>query len=57
MNNKFYEWVAYRLPKKLVYWCAIRLGAFGTTGNKYGNTEVTSVRFTTLLNRWEQNDK
>ncbi len=51
--NRFYSWLAYKLPKKLVYWCAIRFGAFGTTGNKYGNTDVTSVRFITLLNRWD----
>jgi len=51
IRNSFYEWVANRLPKKLVYYATIRLGVNGTTG-KYSNTNVPSVRFMTILKRW-----
>lgn len=47
----FYKWFVYKLPKELVYYCTIRLMAYGTTG-KYSNTNVGNVRAITLLKRW-----
>jgi len=49
--DKFYEWIAYKLPKRLVYFAAIRLMAYGTTG-EYSYTSVTHVRMMTVLKRW-----
>ena len=49
--DSFYLWLSYRLPKRLAYYATIRLGVNGTTG-KYSNTNTTSVRFMTVLNRW-----
>ena len=55
MKNTFYEWLAYRLPERLVYFVAIRLMAHGTSG-EYGKTNVTAVRAITLLRRWEKDN-
>jgi len=44
--------VAWLLPRYLVYWAAIRVGAHATVG-KYGNTEPGTLPFTTALQRWQ----
>lgn len=31
MRNKIYEWIAYILPKKVLYYCVIRIWAKLTT--------------------------
>ena len=49
--DSFYSWLAWKLPKKLIYYATIRLGVNGTTG-KYSNTNTASVRFMTILKRW-----
>lgn len=46
--DKFYEWLAYRLPKKLVYFCTLRLASL------YTNEIPTHLRVTTALRRWER---
>lgn len=43
--------LAWRLPRWLVYWCAIRLGAHATTG-QYSTTVVTDLPFMEALKRW-----
>lgn len=53
--NTIYEWLADRLPEKLIYFATIRLMAHGTVG-KYGHTNVSSVRAMTLLKRWEKDN-
>lgn len=44
--------IAWKLPRRLVAWCAVRVGAAATTG-KYSNQIVPDLRFTEALNRWE----
>lgn len=44
--DKFYEWLAYRLPEKLVYFCALRLASL------YTEAIPTHLRVTTALRRW-----
>jgi len=44
--------VAWRLPRYLVYWAAIRLGAHATVGT-YGETEPDAMSFMEALRRWE----
>jgi hypothetical protein len=51
--NKFYKWLAWRLPKGLVYWCLIRVFAFVTTG-EYSDTEVSELTAMEALRRWEK---
>lgn len=53
IREAFWWWLAYRVPRPLVYFAAIRLGAEGTTG-KWGNTVVPEARFVDLIGRWEK---
>ena len=52
-KTKAWQWLAHRMPKKLVYFCAIRLGAYATCG-KYGDTIVPELTFMDALGRWEK---
>ena len=52
MEDKISHWIARHLPNRLVYWCAIVLGAYATTG-KYGHTIVPELTLTDALKRWE----
>jgi len=51
--KKFYEWLAWRLPRKLVYYCAVRLMAYATTG-RWGHEFPDQVRMMKALERWDQ---
>lgn len=44
--------IVWRLPKKLVYWCAIRVMAHATQG-EYGNQIVPDLLAMDALKRWE----
>ena len=46
-------WIAWHLPKWLVYWAAIRVGANATTGD-YSSTETPTLTFMDALKRWEE---
>lgn len=43
--------LVWRLPRTLVYWCAIRLMAHATTG-KYGADDPTTLNVMEALKRW-----
>lgn len=49
--SKFYEWLAWKLPKGLVYWCALRVGAHATTG-EYSNQTVPELTLIDATQRW-----
>lgn len=51
-RTKFQLWIAHRLPRWLVYWCSIRLGAAATTG-KHSRTNTPSLLFADALKRWQ----
>jgi len=55
MINKelIYLKIAKMLPKKLVYFCGIIIGANATTG-KYSNQVVPELYFTEALKRWDK---
>lgn len=44
--------IAAWIPKRLVYFCTIRLFAYASCG-KYGNTDATKLDIITALKRWE----
>ena len=52
MIEKLLMFIAWRMPRKLVYWCSIRLMANATTGI-YGNTIVPELSAIEALNRWK----
>lgn len=51
LKEKFWFWLAWRLPRSLVYFAAIRMFAHGTTG-KYGDTEAPGLTVSDALRRW-----
>ena len=54
--DKIYLWLAYKLPKRLVYWCVIRLGSWATVG-KYSNQIVPELYFMDALERWDKQNE
>jgi hypothetical protein len=44
--------LAWLMPRRLVMWCAVRVGAHATTG-QYGNQVVPKLAFMDALKRWE----
>jgi len=50
--DKFWMFISWYLPKKLVYWCAIRLGC-NATQDQYSNQVVPDLNFVDALKRWE----
>jgi len=53
VNEKFWTAIAWRLPRRLVYWTAIRLGAAATTG-PYSSQIVPDLLFMEALKRWNE---
>ena len=50
-NWKFWSRIAWRLPKKLVYWCLIRAGGHATTG-RFSGQIVPDLTYFETLERW-----
>jgi hypothetical protein len=53
MTERFIIALAWLLPRRLVYWCAIRLGAHATQ-DAYENQIVTELSFVDALKRWDK---
>lgn len=51
MIEKLLMAVAWRLPRRLVYWAAIRLMAHATTG-QYSDQETNALTALEALERW-----
>ncbi len=49
--EKFYIWLAWKLPKNLVKWASIRLMVNATQG-QYSTTVVPELTAMDALNRW-----
>lgn len=52
LMEKFWRWLAWALPRAVVYHCMIRGWAHGTTG-KFGHTEGPALSMSDALARWE----
>ena len=52
IQERFLTFVAWHLPKSLVMWCYVRVGAHATTG-QYGDTVVPDLSMMDALKRWE----
>ena len=53
LKEKLLIFIAWHLPKSVVYWCSIRLGAYATQGN-YENQVVPDLLFMDALKRWKK---
>lgn len=51
MKEKFWLFLAWRLPRPLVMWTAIRLGVHATQG-EYSSTIVPDLLFMDAIKRW-----
>ena len=49
--EKFWMWIAWRLPKRLIYWAAIRVAARATSGPD--STSAPELLAMDALKRWE----
>ena len=56
MKDKFWMWIAWKLPRNLVMSCAVRLGANATTGD-YSTQIVPDLLFMDALKRWDRKSK
>jgi hypothetical protein len=52
VKEKLWIWLAWKLPKPLVYWATIRLGAHATQ-DQWGNESPTDLLMMTALKRWD----
>ncbi len=52
MQEKLIIWVAWKLPRRLVYWCAVRL-LVAATVPPYGDQVVPELTGMVALTRWE----
>ena len=52
MIEKLYQWIAWKLPKRIAFWCFMRLCAHATQG-KYGNDTPTNMTWETIIKRWK----
>ena len=46
------KWLAWKLPRSLVYWCAIRVVAHATTG-RWSSQIVLELLAMEALDRWD----
>ena len=46
------RWIVWKLPRRLVYWCAIRVFANATTG-KHANQIVPELTALEALQQWD----
>ena len=53
LKTKIMMSIAWKMPRWLVYWCAVRLGAKATTG-EHGRIVVADLTFMDALDRWEK---
>lgn len=53
---RFKLWIAYLLPRWVVYACGLRLLNFYTKGEVRTKDKLDQIRLTSALNRWIGND-
>ena len=51
LPDKICMFVAWRLPRRLIMWCAMRLGAHATQG-QYETQIVPELNFMDAMERW-----
>ena len=49
--SKLWMWLAWKLPRGLVYWCGVRIGAHATTG-KWSHEITPNLGWSDAMERW-----
>lgn len=52
MKDRFYKWLAWKLPRGLVMWCWYRVAAHATQG-PWGSENPCDVKMMDAIARWE----
>jgi len=52
MKDKLWFWLTWKMPRRLVYFCTIRLISAATTG-QYSDTVVPELTAMDSVKRWE----
>jgi hypothetical protein len=55
MRDAICRWVADRLPRRVVYFCGVRLWVHATKG-KYNRENVGNTAVVDALERWEEKE-
>lgn len=55
-EGKIYLWLARKIPRRFLYWIAIRIWAVVTTG-KFGDTNASKITLIEALRRLDGNNK
>jgi len=53
MKEKIVMWIAWHMPRKIAYWCAVRVHAHATTG-VYGHLITPDLNAMDALKRWDE---
>jgi len=53
MSEKICTWLAWKLPRRVVYWASVRLGSSATV-QPWENQVVPELTVAEALNRWER---
>lgn len=53
--SNFWLWLASKMPKRLIYFCAIQFWVHGTTG-KYSGTNTETLTISDALHRYEKDN-
>jgi hypothetical protein len=51
-KDRFCLWLSFKLPRRLAYWCAVRVNSAATVG-RWGNEFPDQTSVVTALKRWE----
>ena len=51
LQDKVMCWLAYKLPKRLAYWCFIRVGSFASV--KLDDIDVSELSVLDALRAWK----
>ena len=55
-TEKIWVWLAWKMPRKLTYWCAIRVAAHATQG-QWSSQIVPDLTALEALKRWDMAEK
>lgn len=55
MTDRFWSWLAWRLPRRLVYWAYIRLATYGTDQPPWSHMNPGEQLVSQPMDRWTGN--
>ena len=53
MSERIWQFLAWHVPAKLVYFCVVRAGAYASQG-QWSGEEISSISIMKTLQRWSK---